>query len=56
MREFKTGRDYHDFARSVTRQARYVFEPHVEAFIQSVVATAASRLNDMPEGASLFRA
>ena len=56
MREFKTGREYGDFARSVTHQARYIFEPHVEAFIQTVIATAASRVIEMPEGTLLFRA
>lgn len=56
MREFETGRDYHAFARSVTYQSRYVFEPHVEAFMQTVIETGAGRIATVNAGGILYRA
>ena len=56
MREFETGRDYHEFAKSVTYQSRYVFEPHVEAFIQTVIETGVERMATVNAGGILYRA
>jgi len=39
-----------------TSRSRYVFEPHVDDFLQTVIETGASRLGDIEEGAVLYRA
>ena len=56
MREFPSCHDYRQFARSVTRQSRYVFEPHVEDFLQTVIATGVNRIDTLEAGSILYRA
>jgi hypothetical protein len=56
MSEFPSCHDYRTFARSVARHSRYVFEPHVEAFLQTVIETGAKRIDTLEAGGILYRA
>jgi len=56
MRNFLSCHDYRHFASSVTRRSRYVFEPHVEEFLQTVTETGAVRIGTIEAGSILYRA
>ena len=56
MREFPSVLDYKEFASSVTNQARYIFEPHVEEFLQTVIETGVGRIYTLDAGSILYRA
>jgi hypothetical protein len=56
MRHFVHPHDYRLFARSVILASRYVFEPHVEEFLQTVAETSLSKATSLPTGAMLYRA
>jgi hypothetical protein len=56
MREFPSCQDYRRFARSVASRSRYVFEPHAEDFLQTVIETGASRVDTLEAGSILYRA
>ena len=56
MSNFLSCRDCHDFARSVIRRSRYVFEPQVDEFLQTVTETAAGRIGTIEAGSVLYRA
>jgi hypothetical protein len=55
MAEFKSHDDYWRFARSVIRHARYVFEPHVDEFLSTVLATVKDRIAVVEPEAVLHR-
>ena len=56
MREFKSWMDYRQFASSIMRKSRYVFEPDVEDFLQTVVETGQHRKRRLDFGQILWRA
>jgi hypothetical protein len=56
MREFVSHHDYRHFAASVTFQSRYVFEPKVDDFLQTVIETGQSRIETLEAGSVLHRA
>ena len=56
MREFESWSDYHTFAASVARRSRYVFEPNVEAFLQTVIETGQKRKKTLQSGVYFWRA
>jgi hypothetical protein len=56
MREFKSHDDYWLFAQSVTKRARYVFESHVNEFLDAVEATLKERISIIEKNTVLHRA
>lgn len=56
MAEFDSWNSYWNFAQSVRRKARYVFEDHVDKFLETVVATSQARKRTLPSGQFLWRA
>lgn len=56
MAELYSWRSYWDFAQSVKRRARYVFEDQVEEFLRTVISTSKSRRRDLQAGCVLWRA
>ena len=56
MHEFVSWVSYAAFARSVTRKSRYVFEDHVEQFLDAVLATCHDRRLELPSKTVLWRA
>jgi hypothetical protein len=53
--EFRSWRSYRDFAYSV-RKWRYMRSPEDEAFLEAVALTAEKRVEEIPEGKTLWRA
>jgi hypothetical protein len=56
MRAFVSCDDYRTFSRSVTARSRYIFEPPVTEFLQTVIETGASRIALLEAGRILYRA
>jgi hypothetical protein len=56
MSGFSSFDDYRQFAWSVTRRSRYLFEPKVEDFLLAVAETGASRIRSWEAGSILYRA
>ena len=56
MAEFLSWDSYRIYEQSVKRKARYVFEEHVDKFLQTVLATSESRKRNVPAGRFLWRA
>ncbi len=56
MAEFKSHDDYWEFWRSVIGRARYVFEPHAEEFLNTVIATVGERVAIIEPNSVLLRA
>ena len=56
MDEFESQRSYSIFAQSVKGEARYVFEEHVNKFLQTVRATSERRRMQLPKDRFLWRA
>ncbi len=56
MLEFESWSDYLKFSLSVRHKARYVFEDHVQKFLQTVIATSEKRKSGFPTGNILWRA
>ena len=54
--EFASWRSYGDFARRVRQKRRYVWEPEVTAFLDTVLATVRERDRTISKGSTLFRA
>lgn len=54
--EFESWRSYWNFARSVSRDFRYVRTPKVEAFLATVLETSQSRRTEIPQGRLFWRA
>ncbi|WP_312223734.1 RES family NAD+ phosphorylase [Rhizobium rhizoryzae] len=55
-REFASYRSYGEFARRVRHQSRYVWDDHVRAFIDTVLATLKDRDVVLKKGTPLYRA
>ena len=56
MAEFKSHDDYWKFSRSVIGRARYVFEPHTEEFLSTVIGTVRERVATIAPDSVLLRA
>jgi hypothetical protein len=56
MHGFPASHDYRHFASSVTSRSRYVFEQHVEDFLQAIVETGVKRIDTLEAGGILYRA
>jgi hypothetical protein len=54
--EFASWRSYRDFALSVRRGYRYVWQKNVQAFLDTVMATLRDRDVNIPKGSVLYRA
>jgi hypothetical protein len=52
--EFKSHDDYRRFAQSVLRRGRHIFEPHVDEFLSTVLATIREDRVAFIENGSLF--
>ena len=54
--EFASWRSYANFARRVRQERRYVWEPEVSAFLDTVLATVQERDRTISKGSVLYRA
>lgn len=54
--EFSSWRSYTNFANNVRRKRRYIWDPEVKAFLDTLLATVRSRDRLLPEGFPLYRA
>ena len=54
--EFSSWRSYTNFAHNVRRKRRYIWDPEVRAFLDTLLATVRDRDRPLPEGALLYRA
>ena len=54
--EFASWRSYKNFARRVRQKRRYVWEPEVTAFLDTVLATVRERDRKISKGRILYRA
>jgi len=54
--EFSSWRSYTNFATSVLRKRRYIWDPEVRAFLDTLLATVRDRDRILPEGTLLYRA
>jgi hypothetical protein len=54
--EFPSWRSYWNYARSVSRDFRYIRSPEVEAFLETVLATSEPRRIEIPKGRLFWRA
>lgn len=55
MAEFGSWRDYETFARSVRREARYIFDERTVKFLHTVMVTSEARRRHVPSGKILWR-
>jgi len=56
MREFESPEDYRRFADSVMHRSRYLFESHVDDFLQTIAESGQKRLQTLTVGEILWRA
>ena len=54
--EFASWRSYENFARRVRQKRRYVWEPEVTAFLDTILATVRNRARKISKGSILYRA
>ena len=54
--EFASWRSYENFARRVRQQRRYVWEPEVTVFMDTLLATVRDRARKISKGSILYRA
>jgi hypothetical protein len=56
MAEFKSYRSYWDFSKSVTQEWRYIRSAEQELFLATLIDTSQNRTEEIPQGATLWRA
>lgn len=54
--EFSSCRSYENFAKNVRRKRRYVWDPEVRAFLDTLLATVGGRDITLEEGTTFYRA
>ncbi|MBU0694683.1 MAG: RES family NAD+ phosphorylase [Candidatus Omnitrophica bacterium] len=55
MSIFKSWRSYHYFEKAVKRKNRYIHDSNVKDFLQAVLETSKSRIEEIKEGSILWR-
>ena len=55
MRIFKSWKSYYYFGQAVKRKNRYIYDSDVEDFLQPVLETSKSRIEEVKEGSILWR-
>ncbi len=56
MKEFKSWRGFGEFEQAIKKRTRYIHGPDVKAFLETVLQTAAKRVDMLPTESILWRA
>jgi len=55
MNEFKSWQSYHQFQRSVSRKNRYIYDSDVKDFLETVLETSKSKIEEIKKESILWR-
>lgn len=56
MKNFKSWRSYSQYESALKHQSRYIHTPEVESFLQTVLETSETRVENIPKDIALWRA